>query len=225
MSLDEFQRLLAAARQRTRPNMKIPGPRREVFYLLLASTGFRIRELGSVKPDSFDVVDGDLTISLEAARAKNRKRARRVIPQEIRGAVTALLKETPQGERLFPLPSKPAKALERDLTAARRQWIAEAETDEDRRAREESTFLRYRTEDGVFADNHAFRAMYCTWVQRFAESHRSVLEAQRHADFRTAQRYWADEDREVDAVQRRIGQELGALALGPRPRAGEGEGG
>ena len=49
-----------------------------------------------------------------------------------------------------------------DLKAAREKWIAAAETPEERALREQSDFLKYRNDAGLFADFHSNRHTFIT---------------------------------------------------------------
>ena len=53
-----------------------------------------------------------------------------------------------------------------DLKAAREAWLSEAKTAEERAKREESDFLCYRDEDGLYADFHANRHTFITNLRR-----------------------------------------------------------
>ncbi|MGL4942255.1 MAG: hypothetical protein ACRC46_03580 [Thermoguttaceae bacterium] len=54
-----------------------------------------------------------------------------------------------------------------DLAAAHKKWIAEADTEKERREREDSDFLRYENSEGKFADFHGLRH---TFIRKRAAS-------------------------------------------------------
>ena len=69
-------------------------------------------------------------------------------------------------ESIFMMPKRghTAKMIKRDLDAARQKWINEAPSDEERRKREKSDFLRYKDSDGRYVDFHALRHTRGVWL-------------------------------------------------------------
>jgi integrase len=96
-----------------------------------------------------------------------------------------------------------AKTVRRDLEIARTRWIAAAINDGERKARESSDFLVYRTKAG-YADFHSLRHGYIT---RLFGSNVKPLLAQklaRHADLSTTMRYAHAEEEEVAVAQEQV---------------------
>jgi len=54
--------------------------------------------------------------------------------------------------------------FQRDLAAARSEWIREAKTDDERQRREQSEFLQYANAAGEVADFHAQRHTYISGI-------------------------------------------------------------
>jgi site-specific recombinase XerD len=217
LTSEEFSLLLGATRSRSRPNQNVKGPDRAVFYLLMACTGFRKREAASLTPESFRDECGELVLTLAGSAAKNDRAAEKVIPVAQAEGMRQWLATKPRGQPLFPIPDKFSKHLRRDLAAARQAWIQQAQTEEERREREASDFLRYVSSDGRKADNHAFRALYCTHSLRTANDKRTLLEASRHSDVAVASRYWHPTNRELADMQHRVGETLPAFPATTSP--------
>jgi integrase len=74
--------------------------------------------------------------------------------------------------------------IQRDLARARDQWLDESETGEERKSREESDFLRFKTRDGLFADFHSLRHFFITNLERSGVSPKLAQTLARHSDIR-----------------------------------------
>ena len=61
---------------------------------------------------------------------------------------------------------KTHKMIERDLMAARDQWLDEAKTDAERFERMRSDFLCYCDHDGLFADFHGLGHLFISSLER-----------------------------------------------------------
>ncbi len=67
---------------------------------------------------------------------------------------------------------------------ARKKWIGEATTPEDRKVREESDVLEYQDDAGLFADFHSNRHTFITNLERAGVSPRTAQTLARHCDIR-----------------------------------------
>jgi site-specific recombinase XerC len=105
------------------------GLERALLYLLAIETGLRVAELCSLTVRNFEL-DGDAPLVwLHRQNTKNKRRAE--LP--LRTATAALLKQrfahkapTAAAFPVLPRPDAFAKLFRQDLTAARQQWIQEA---------------------------------------------------------------------------------------------------
>ena len=61
---------------------------------------------------------------------------------------------------------KTHKMIERDLMAARDQWLDEAKTDAEKLERLRSDFLCYCDHDDLFADFHGLRHLFISSLER-----------------------------------------------------------
>jgi len=71
-----------------------------------------------------------------------------------------------------------------DIKAARKAWIEETKVPEERKAREESDFLEYQNDDGLFADFHSNRHLFITSLERAKISPKMAQTLARHSDVR-----------------------------------------
>jgi site-specific recombinase XerD len=79
---------------------------------------------------------------------------------------------------------KTFKMMERDLMAARDKWLAEAQTPEEARRREQTDFLCYCNHDGLFADFHSLRHLFITNLERVDVKPKMAQTLARHSDIR-----------------------------------------
>jgi integrase len=85
---------------------------------------------------------------------------------------------------------KTHKMMQRDLAAARRQWLEEAQKLAERRQREQSDFLAYCDHAGRYADFHSCRHLFITSLERAGISPKMAQTLARHSDIRlTLQTY------------------------------------
>ena len=173
LAQDEFQYMLRAAK--TGKTVEgISGTDRNMFYVLAAWTGFRKGELGSLTLRHFKL-DGDYpTVRIAASYSKRRREDAQFLHPDVvaifRDWVTK--KRPGMDEILFPvsekscgLERKTSEMIERDLDSARKIWIEESETENERTDREASDFLKYVDSHGKFADFHGLRHTFCQETQ------------------------------------------------------------
>ena len=73
--------------------------------------------------------------------------------------------------------------LRHDLKAARDQWIADANTEQERQQREkDKNFLRYRNSANMVADFHALRHTYITNLARIGVHPKTAMDLARHGN-------------------------------------------
>ena len=180
---EELTYLLAFVERHTLAAHKLPGPDRAVLYRVALGTGFRVNELRSLTPASFNLDRNPPTVTVEAAYSKRRRRDVQPIRRDLADLLGPWLEERPEDERVFrSMPRCMARTLRTDLDAARVAWIAEAKTDEERQRRTKSQFLRYEDEDGRFADFHALRHTYVSQIVAGGANMSAAQELSRHSD-------------------------------------------
>ena len=84
--------------------------------------------------------------------------------------------------KLFPgtWPDRAAKMVRGDLKSARGRWLSEAMTEDERRQRDASGFLRFETDEGR-ADFHALRHTFITNLVRSGVHPKLAKELARHS--------------------------------------------
>jgi integrase len=194
LTADEFSRLIDAAMYG--PTVVcLPGPDRAMMYVLAAWTGYRKAEISSLTKRSIQLDADPPTVTVAAAYSKRKRQDTQVLHPE----VVKRLRDWFAGkaalaadELLFPVSAKipgaperrTSKMMKADLAAARKKWFKEAETDEERKRREESDFLCYQDENGLFADFHSNRHTFITNLERAGVSPRTAQSLARHSDIR-----------------------------------------
>jgi len=137
LSPEEFAALLSATQKGKRVK-GLSGPDRARLYLLAARSGFRVQELASLVPGSFDLKGG--FVILPAVISKRRRAEKQPIGQDILTALTELIRSTKPGQPLWPgtWHERAADMLRVDLAAAG---------------------IAFETAEGVF-DFHAIRHLF-----------------------------------------------------------------
>ena len=76
------------------------------------------------------------------------------------------------------------KMIRHDLAVARKAWLADVELMDERRAREQSDFLRYCDHADRYADFHSLRHLFITRLEQAGISPRMAQALARHSDIR-----------------------------------------
>jgi integrase len=162
-------------------NFCLSGPVRAMSYQVALGTGFRVKELRTLTPASFDLDSDPPAVTVGAAYSKRRRQDLQPIRPDLAELLRPWLAGFPRDAQLFKLPHNTAKMFRRDLAAARAAWIAEARTDSEREERERSDFLQYENAAGEFADVHAQRHTYISGIVAGGASVKTCQELARHS--------------------------------------------
>ena len=160
----EFERLIEAAVGG--PTLSgITGADRAMFYRVLAATGLRRSEAGSLTRASFDLDGPDgPTVRVDPVYAKNRRETVQPIPDALVGVLRPWLAKRAAGERLWRLPDRTAeRLLYPDLARAK---------------------IDYGADGGPVVDLHSFRYGYVTTLVRAGVPVKAVQRLARHSDAR-----------------------------------------
>ena len=79
---------------------------------------------------------------------------------------------------------KTHKMMQRDLDAARSEWLDEDCTPDEQAEREASDFLKYCDSSGRYADFHSCRHLFITSLERAGISPKMAQTLARHSDIR-----------------------------------------
>jgi len=184
LAVDEFDRLLAAARAGG-DFRGLTGDDRAMLYLAAGLTGLRAAELASLTPASFDLTAGTPAVTLEAAYSKRKRRDAVPLHSALVEALRPFLAGKPAGARVWPGVwaghNQAAHLIRRDLAAARTAWLAEAADPAERVRREGSDFLAYENAKGEFADFHSLRHTFITNLVRAGVMPAVAMKLARHS--------------------------------------------
>jgi integrase len=210
---EEFSRLVAAAE--VGPMVEsIPGADRAMMYILSAWTGYRKGEIGSLTRRSLDLSSEPPTVTVQAVYSKRKRTDTQVLHPDVVIRLTEWLATTKGGptDLLFPVSGKvpggierkTAKMMRRDLATARKAWLKEAETDDERASREKTDFLKYEDGQGRFADFHANRHTFITNLGRVGVHPKTAQSLARHSDIRLTMNVYSHTDlaEKTEAVRR-----------------------
>ena len=189
---EEFALLIKAAE--SGPTIEaIPGRDRAMMYILAAWTGFRKGEIGSLNLHSFRLDDDPPNCTVAALYSKHKRQDSQILHIEVVRWLKQWMDEKGQfgpDTLLFPVSGRVAGGKERkthkmmqlDLKAARKAWLEEAKTPEEKKVREKSDFLKYQDGDGLFADFHSNRHLFITSLERVGTSPKMAQILARHSD-------------------------------------------
>ncbi len=191
MSPEEFTWLVKAAN--SGPDVQcVSGPDRAMLYIVAAWTGYRRGELASLTLGSFSFETNPPTVQVKASYSKRRRND--IVP--LHPTVVEQLKDwlaakgkIERTELLFNLRAnggslrKTSKMMRLDLERARAAWVDEAKDDqEEQKRREESDFLCYQNEKGMYADFHANRHTFITNLAKAGIHPKLAQSVARHSD-------------------------------------------
>jgi integrase len=182
LSPDELRRLLAAATAGP-TRYGATGPERALVYRLAVESGLRASELRSLTRASFRLDLTPALVVVEAGSSKRRRRDELPLRADTAAALTSHLANKLPGAAAFNLPSsdKTAAMIRADLDAARKAWIKEASTADERAKREETQFLAYRDDAGHVADFHGLRHTFLTNLARSGVHPKVAQQLARHS--------------------------------------------
>lgn len=188
---DELGSLLEAAGQSAKEFLGLSGTDRHFLYLTACATGFRVSELGSMTPESFNL-DGNMpTATVQASCTKNRKEAVQPLPPDVASSLRVFLTSKPAGAIVWPgnWTLRGAAMIRGDLKDARKTWLQSFQDARQRTEAERSGYLAYRDAEGRYADFHALRHSYITMVGKSGVSPKEHQDLARHSTYALTSRY------------------------------------
>ena len=159
LTVDELRRLIDAA-ERAQSKRGISGPDRAMAYRLAAGTGFRVGELRSLLPSSFNLDADPPTVTVEAGYSKRRREDVQPIRRDLAEALRSWLATQEPGERVLRLPKDSARMIRADL---KRAGISAEDA------------------SGRIIDFHSLRATYITNLVRSGASVKAAQTLARHS--------------------------------------------
>jgi integrase len=184
LSDGEIRWLLDTARNCTSHRFSLPGELRHLLYAAALGTGLRAKELASLTRGHFDLDAEIPSVRIDAADEKSRRGDTIPLPADLvsllRPRLASIDRDDPVWPGTWAENKRAGKAMQGDLRAARKAWIAGAATDEERAERERTDFLRYRDSKDRYADFHALRHTYLSRLGRSGASAKAMQKLARH---------------------------------------------
>jgi len=143
----------------------LSGPDRAMLYRVAVYTGYRAGELGSVTPESFDLVGDHPSLSVTAGNSKRRRHDTIPLHPELIAVLTPWLAQKPSGKPVWAgrwaERKDGAKMLRVDLKAAG---------------------IAHEDEEGRVVDFHSLRHTFASRLARAGVSVQQAKELMRHSD-------------------------------------------
>ena len=200
---DEARRLIAAAAsgpvragrsKRGRVTWQMTGPQRAVLYSVALQTGLRAGALRRLKVSDFDLdAEDSPTVTVKGQQGTKNKRD---MVQALQPRTAALLAEQFKGKlRAAPAFNMPprtdtADMLRADLADARRAWLEEAPTPEQRAKWADSDFLAEEDAQGRRVDFHALRTTTGTMLALLDVPRAITTRIMGHASYATTDKFY-----------------------------------
>jgi integrase len=180
---DELHWLLETTHGNDRAFRGLSGRDRFTLYATAAGTGFRVSELASLTPSSFDLDAAPPVVCVEAAYSKNRKEAIQPIATDLARVLRDYLNGKPADSSVWPgtWTEKAAKMLRSDLQAGRSAWLETFQPKAQREQMAQSDFLIYRDGSDRVIDFHAFRHTYISRLIQSGASPKTAQTLARHS--------------------------------------------
>lgn len=156
---------------------------RLLLYETAIQTGFRLGELSKLTIGSFDQINFHHVLVLSGTHTKNNENANQYISKDLFVRLSALRRRDLAGNLLFHMPSKSnvSKMLAADLAELREQWIKQAKSEKEVRARKLNDFLSKINLRGEVLDFHALRHTCGAWLALAGEHPKVIQSVMRHS--------------------------------------------
>ena len=195
------------------------GADRVALYATALGTGFRVKELASLTPLSFDLERA--LVNVEGKFTKDRRPViNRPIPQGLADHLRVYLEGKHPDRAIWPgtWVDRASRMVKADLAAARAAWIKDAGDDvAERDRRTAAQFLVYRNAKNEYADCHAWRHTFVTLLVASGVNSKMAMELARHSSLElTLGRYAHVEQAAVVEAVNRMPQFLAATGTDGR---------
>lgn len=160
---DELDRLVAATAART-SRAAVRGPDRAMVYLVVAYTGFRLKEVSHLTPASFRLSETPPVVQLPASKGK--PPVVQVVPEALAARLRPYLAGKPKGVRLW-------------YGAA---WSKEKRASQVLRSDLAAAGIEYRDATGRVVNFHSLRTTFGTWLAQAGVPIQHAQKLMRHSD-------------------------------------------
>ena len=169
-----------------------PPKLRALLYALAFQSGLRANELCSLKPLNFDFEKGTVTIL-----GKDSKNASTEIVPIPTGLIEQIKQHTLGTDRSKAIfqgkysSTVCGKRLKKDLAKARKSYIQESRTPEEKEARTNDDFLLFKNHLGEYLDFQSLRSGFVTSLLEHGANIKVVQKLARHKDAETTLKHYA----------------------------------
>jgi site-specific recombinase XerD len=190
LTSEEFTRLIQATGASEKTIQGLSGPDRRMLYLLLSSTGLRLRAAMLLTPNNYQLDARPATLTVPAHHSKNKKVATKILPSALVPSLKKYLEPRNPELPLFApsgkvCDSQPIAMLRHDLKSA---GIPYSVTDRDNVTR--------------YADFHSLKHKFISDLVAAGVPMATIRELADHASITTTQRYChSDQDQKTKAVE------------------------
>ena len=174
-----------------------PPKTRALLYSLAFQSGLRAKELFSLKPTHFDMAKGFVTIL--GKDAKNASTEFIPLPlalmEQIKEHTAGLDKSKPIFKGVY-YTSLAGKRLKKDMALARKAYIQQSRSPDEKEARSNDDFLLWENHLGEFLDFHSLRSGFVTNLLEQGANIKQVQVLARHKDAETTLKHYAKSSRQ-----------------------------
>jgi integrase len=181
LTVEEIRTLLKVTQQAPE-RFGMTGPERALVYRLALETGLRAGEIRTLTRGSFRLDGNDPMVTVTAVATKSKRPAILPLRTKLARSLSDHLATKTPAAAAFALPEKTAKMLRADLADTRGKWLKGAKTPQDRKEREEKTFLAYRDDADRVADFHCLRHSFLTALANAGVHPKTMQTMARHCD-------------------------------------------
>ncbi len=204
LSVAEMHRLVDAAAAGEKRH-GLTGDERAILYRFAFETGMRPGQMRTLTVANFRLDDNPPTVQSQARFVKRRKVHEQVLRAELAADLQKRFAAMMPASPAFRMPSdgRMADMLRDDLAEARRAWIGEAVTDEERVKRAKDDFLAAVNRDNERAVFYSMRHGHGTALADAGVPEKDIAKSMHHASRTTTARYMhADRERVSKAIER-----------------------
>ena len=160
------------------------GEERHWLYRIALETALRSGEIRTLTRESFLLDGTEPSVYLPGDDTKNRLDAEIPIRPDTAIEIVHFLDDRPEDAMVFPMPhpADVVKMLRRDLEAARKVWINEAKTVQERVDREQGSFCAAVDDAGRVLDFHGLRVTSISWLAATDAPVKDLQTFARHSD-------------------------------------------
>ena len=177
MLLPEEWRWLESVTNTAPTKYGMTGHERVLVYSTAIQSGLRSNELRSLMSSGLYLDSNPPYITCKGRSTKNKQDARQYVQSDLAAQLAAHISTKAPRANVFGIACKDdaTKMLREDLADARREWLTDSKTPDERVRREQSDFLAEWNHDGEVFDFHALRHTTGAWLA-MTDAHPKVVQ-------------------------------------------------